>query len=187
VKESYEKRIHDVIDKVANLFRRINLVALPEPRERTQVTLQSKDVKYMSKDLQKFIGKIHAENQKLKAENEELIERLYEDKVLNIKKDLSDQIKSIAREVILEGELHLMQGYPKAISYGSDNRVMGRLLGISHYNGLWYPLLWKKDGIRVITQPADTYDEAIRAKADDYVILGYDARGKYVPKVYMQT
>lgn len=175
-----------VVDKIMHWFRTIKIIEIPEQSPVTPVFLRTEDIKHFNRNTQQFIGQLVAERERLKVEKAELIDRLYEDKVLNIRKDLADQLKNIVREVVMEGELHHIGGYPLAISSG-DNKPMGRLLAVSNYHNQWYPILWMNGGIKVILQGASSYGDVVRAKERNYVVLGYTARGKFIPKVYMQT
>lgn len=175
-----------VVDRIMHWFKDMKVTMIPEQPPVTPVFLRTEDIKHFNKNTQQFIGQLVAERERLKVEKAELIDRLYEDKVLNIRKDLNDQLKNIVREVVMEGELHHMAGYPLAISSG-DNKPMGRLLAVSHYNNQWYPILWVNGGIKVVLQGANSYSDVVRAKERKYVVIGYNGRGKFIPKVYMQT
>ena len=175
-----------VVNKIMHWFRNIKITVIPEQPPIIPTYLKTEDIKHFNKSTQQFIGQLVAERERLKVEKAELIDRLYEDKVLNIRKDLNDQLKNIVREVIMEGELHHMADYPLAISSG-DNKPMGRLLAVSHYNNQWYPILWMNGGIKVILQGASSYSDVVRSRERNYVVIGYNARGKFIPKVYMQT
>jgi len=183
--ERLKEGVKDAVERIRKVILSVNVVEIPEIR-RVQNVIQAKDIKHFDPKVQKLIGQLTAEREKLKADREKLLKMLYEDKVMNIQKDLNNQLNNIVNEIILEGEMHHMTGFPPAISYG-DNKVIGRLLAVSHYNGQWYPVLWKDDGIRVILEGASSYGEVVRAKAGNFVIIGYNEKGKYVPKVYMQT
>lgn len=183
--KQFTEGVKEVVETLRKWFASVNVVEIPETR-RVQNVIQAKDIKHFDPKVQKLIGQLMAEREKLKADREKLLKMIYEDTVMNIQKDLNNQLNNIVNEVILEGELHHMTGYPPAISYG-DNKLVGRLIAVSHYNGQWYPILWKDDGIRVILEGASSYGEVVRAKAGEFVIIGYNEKGKYVPKVYMQT
>jgi hypothetical protein len=178
---------------LAGILRPIDLTTYNEKAPQI-FHLDTKDINTLTNQMQRIIGRLHAENTVLKNERELLVKKLYEDNVLNIGRELTEQLDSLARAIMTKGEITNFKQFPMAISSGRSHIVLGRLLAISKYHGRYYPILWKEEKLKVITQGVSQYEHVLRdmqsAKEEGaypYAILSYDESGKFVPKTYMMV
>jgi hypothetical protein len=94
---------------------------------------------------------------------------------------------------ITQGELTNFKQLPVAISSGKEHLILGRLIAVSRYHDRYYPIVYRKGKIQVMTQGATNLSHVVRHLDDGhkvtkpFVILSYDTNGRFVPQSYVQT
>jgi hypothetical protein len=182
---------------MARILKPLMVTKIESEEEITVIDAEA--VPKLDAKVQRALGQLQAQVELLKQDKEILIRKIYEDKVMNIGKELTTQLSTIAQQILTKGDLTFYKELPTAISAGREGRAMGILFAVSRYQDRHYPILLRLDpeqslGVRldVITQGVSsqgqvvkniTYDKAGNALA----FLSYDANGRFLPTNYVRA